>query len=61
MNAEMIEKLKKLAAKQVWVDSEDFDAAESSGYDYDEAYYAGYQSGEVVLAREILNTLGVEW
>lgn len=61
MNAEMIEKLKKLAAKTVWIDDEYFDPASFSGLDFEEAYYGGFEAARAQLAREILNSLGVEW
>ena len=61
MTATMIENLKKLAAQRVWADELYFDAAQMSRRNFDEAYYGGRESGETILAREILNSLGIAW
>lgn len=63
MNQDMIERLKQLAARDVWsdIDPEDFNPYEQSGGNYDDAYYAGVEAGETQLAREVLNSMGIEW
>ena len=59
MTPEMIEKLKKLAATEAACDDEDFNPYDVSGGNFDDAYYAGSNDGEILLARSILEDLGV--
>jgi hypothetical protein len=54
LSTETIEKLKKLAASECWDDDEDLMINDYAGGNVDDAYYGGYRSGEVGLAREIL-------
>lgn len=63
MNQEMIEKLKVLAARDVWsdLDPEDLNPYELSGGNFDDAYYAGQKSGETDIARIILHSMGIKW
>lgn len=61
MNQEMIAELKRLAAKEIWSDDEDFNVYEMSGGNFDDAYYAGNESGKTKLARQVLNSMGIEW
>ena len=61
MTATMIENLKKLAAQRIWADELYFDAAILSRRNFQEAYHGGFESGETILAREILNSLGIAW
>lgn len=60
MNDKLIEKLKKLAARECWADNpDDFNPGDYSGGNYDDAYYGGSADGEALLAREILKELGI--
>ena len=61
MTNEMIEKLKKTAAKTAWFDQEDFVVYDYSGSNVDDAYEAGVDDGEIQLAREILTSLNISW
>ena len=45
----------------MWADKLYFDADQLSRRDFREAYYGGFESGETILAREILNSLGIAW
>lgn len=68
MKLELIEQLKKLAARDCWSDDpgwgsptepyatvDDFAAG-----NIDDAYYGGFADGEAELAREVLADLGIE-
>ena len=62
MNKELIEKLKKLAQKKVLGEGEeDFNPMDASGGNFDDAYDMGIDDGEIWLAREILNKMGVKY
>ena len=60
LSAEMVEKLKVLAAKTAACDDEDFTAYDYCGGNYDDAYDVGSEDGEILLAREILADLVAE-
>jgi hypothetical protein len=58
MTNEMIERLKRLAARECFFDDdEDKIVADYAGRDVEYAYGLG----ETLLARDILNSMGVEW
>ncbi len=46
--------LKKRAEVECWHDDKQFNACEFSGSNFDDAYYGGMESGEVLLARSLL-------
>lgn len=54
MTGELLEYLKKLAARETWYDDGDFNPCNFSGGNYDDAYYGGSEDGRTELAREIL-------
>jgi len=54
-------KLMTLAAMQACCDDEEFDAFIFSGGDFDDAYSYGLQDGEILLAREILDTFCIKY
>ncbi len=56
-----IESLKKLAKKTAWGDNEDFCAYDYAGGNFDDAYTGGMDTGEIWLAREILDELGIAY
>ena len=53
-----MEELKKyletLAKREIWEDMEDFNPADFSGGNFDDAYFSGCQDGSTSLARTIL-------
>ncbi len=55
--AKIIALIQPLAAQGTWADSDDFNPADSSGGNFDDAYYAGADDGETNLARRILGIL----
>lgn len=57
MNEELIQYLEKLAAKKTWLDNEDFNAYDYSGGNYDDAFAGGMETGETLLAQEILERI----
>lgn len=59
----MIEKLKKLASAECYYDDEDEDKIidDYAGGNVDDAFYLGELAGEVVLAREVLTALNIDW
>jgi hypothetical protein len=50
----MEQELLKLAMRETWTDSDDFNPYEQSGGNYDDAYYAGRDDGETSLAKRLL-------
>ena len=52
--AEIEELLKGIAAKKVKSDEDDFNVFDYSGGNYDDAYSIGVESGEVWLARKLI-------
>ena len=55
-----INHLKQLAQRSAMIDDEEsFDA--SDGGNFDDTYYRGMDDGETVLARDLLDELGIEW
>lgn len=57
LTPELIEKLRKAAARETWADADDFNTCLLSGGNYDDAYYGGFEDGFTNLAREILEEL----
>ena len=54
----LIKKLEKLSVRECWSDEDDFNPMEMSGANYDDAYFAGCDDGETILARELLRMIG---
>lgn len=63
MNEKLIERLKELAETRSWADGLDSDniVDDYAGGNIDDAYYGGERSGEISLARSILEELGIEF
>ena len=63
MNKQMIEKLKKLARAECYYDDEDDDVTvdDYAGGNIDDAFAVGEKAGEVILARDVLDSLGIKW
>jgi len=64
MNEKLIERLKFLANRDTVADkllSEDSMIDDYAGGNVDDAFYAGEESGETSLARDILSDLGIEF
>lgn len=63
MNEEMIERLKKLAQSECFHDDEDEDKIvdDYAGGNVDDAFAAGEHAGEVMLARQVLVSMGIVW
>ena len=65
MTDEMIERLKVLAKKKVWDDKLTTDGKcivdDFAGGNVDDAYGGGYESGLTVMARDVLNDLGISY
>lgn len=58
----IIEKLKQTAKRSAHTDDiEEFNPYEFSGGNFDDAYFAGQEDGETLLARQILSDLGISW
>lgn len=57
MNKKLMNKLRGLAKKEIFSDDEEFIAYEFFGGNFDDAYYGGFQDGQVSLAKEILEEL----
>jgi hypothetical protein len=63
MTNEMIERLKKLARSKCFYDDEDEDKIidDYAGGNVDDAFRLGERAGEVMLAREVLEALNIDW
>ncbi len=63
MNEQLIEKLKKLAQSECYFDNEDEDTVvdDYAGGNVDDAFSIGERQGEILLAREILSSMGISW
>lgn len=63
MNEQLIERLKKLASSECFHDDEDEDKIvdDYAGGNVDDAFSAGEHAGEVMLAREVLTALNIQW
>ena len=60
MNEEVITYLKTVANKDAHGDSEDFNAYDYSGGNFDDAYQLGVDDGEINMARELMARMGIE-
>ena len=59
---EMVERLKGIAKNEICnTDDDDFDPRDFSGGNFDDTYWGGREDGRTVLAREVLESIGVEW
>lgn len=61
LTPELMAKLKKLAEAGCWTDNEDFAIEDYACGNVDDAFYGGEHTGEVNLARDILDEIGVEY
>jgi hypothetical protein len=65
LSAATIENLKTLAKRYTWLDNlpegEYLDAQDCSGGNFDDAYAGGERAGETMLARTILEELGIDY
>ena len=63
MNDALIAKLKTFAESRVFCDDdgEDVIVDDYAGGNIDDAFYLGERQGEVMLAREILDAIGVDY
>ena len=63
MTDEFIERLKKLARTDCFYNNDDVDQNiyEISGGNIDDAFENGFDAGEILLAREVLTNMGIEW
>ena len=63
MKPEMIERLKKLALSECYYDDEDEDKIidDYAGGNVDDAFCVGAHAGEVMLARDVLSALGIDY
>ncbi len=63
MNDAMIERLKALARRECFHDDEDPDVIvdDYAGGNVDDAFYAGEHAGEVMLARDVLTAMNIDW
>ena len=59
--SELIQSLIKTAKLIPAASEEDFNAYESSGGNFDDAYQVGVDDGEIYLARHILDAVGVAY
>lgn len=60
MNPEMRALLEELAKRKCAIDQEDFNAADYSGENFDDAHQIGYLDGEAHLAQALLAQFGDE-
>ena len=63
MNEAMIEELKRIARQECFYDDEDEDVIvdDYAGGNIDDAFSVGETAGETMLARRLLEDLGIEW
>ena len=61
MNQEMIDTLIKLAQGEAWCDDEGFTIYGYCGGNYDNAYFGGCGDGEILLARQVLTSMKIDW
>ena len=63
MNEAMIEELKRIARQECFYDDEDEDVIvdDYAGGNIDDAFSVGETAGETMLARSLLEDLGIEW
>ena len=65
LNVEFVNMLKKLARQESWYDLMGTDPGlttyDFAGSNIDDAMYGGYAAGEIHMARETLNEVGIPW
>lgn len=62
MNETIINELKKMASTVAWCDAlKDFNPYDYGGGNFDDTYYGGCKDGEILLARYILQKMGIAW
>lgn len=61
MSPELVLKLQETASKTAWCDDDEFMPDDYAGGNIDDAYYGGVSDGEILLAREILDALGIAY
>lgn len=61
VNQEVIDRLIKTAKESAWCDNEEFMVDDYAAGNIDDAYYGGCTDGEILLARQILTMLGVDY
>jgi hypothetical protein len=64
MSEEFIDRLKKLASGESWADEIYSDSSVVDDFacgNVDDAFWGGHRSGEIQLARDILNELKINW
>lgn len=60
MNEEVMKLIKEMAIKEIASDEEDFMVNDYAGGNIDDAYYLGFEDGQVSFARSIVEALGRE-
>lgn len=60
MNEEVMKLIKEMAIKEIASDEEDFMVNDYAGGNIDDAYYLGFEDGQVSFARSIVEALGGE-
>lgn len=60
MNEEVMKLIKEMAIKEIASDEEDFMVDDYAGGNIDDAYYLGFEDGQVSFARSIVEALGRE-
>lgn len=63
MDQEIIQNLKRLAEQGCWDDQQgdDFVVDDYAGGNVDDAYQGGIRTGETILARDLLDKLGIPY
>jgi len=63
MDEKLIDRLKKLASSECYYDDEDEDKVvdDYAGGNVDDAFSAGEYAGQIMLARDILTALKIQW
>jgi hypothetical protein len=63
MNEELKQKLIKIAREECFIDNEDEDVLvyDVSGSNVDDAFDMGEDQGRILLAREVLFEMGIDW
>lgn len=61
MEQEFVNMLILTAKRKIAADDEDFCAYDYSGGNSDDAYYLGYEDGQIAMARDILDSMGIEY
>ena len=58
---QLVDKLREIALQEAWDDDPDFMVDDYAGGNEDDAFYGGQRSGEIILARQLLTDIGVEY